>query len=31
LASAVSADIQAKVAEIVAGLKDGSIKTGVTL
>ena len=31
LAAAVSADIQAKVAEIVAGLKDGSIMTGVTL
>jgi basic membrane protein A len=31
LAAAVSADIQAKVAEVVAGLKDGSIMTGVTL
>ncbi len=31
LASAVPADVQSKVAEVVAGLKDGSIKTGVTL
>ena len=31
LASAVPADVQSKVAEIVAGLKDGSIMTGVTL
>ena len=31
LASAVPADVQSKVAEIVAGLKDGSIQTGVTL
>jgi basic membrane protein A len=31
LASAVSADIQSEVAKVVAGLKDGSVKTGVTL
>jgi basic membrane protein A len=31
LASVVPADVQSKVAEIVAGLKDGSIMTGVTL
>lgn len=31
LASAVPADVQSKVAEVVAGLKDGSIQTGVTL
>ena len=31
LASVVPADVQSKVAEIVAGLKDGSILTGVTL
>jgi basic membrane protein A len=31
LASAVPADVQSKVAEIVAGLKDGSIKSGVNL
>lgn len=31
LASAVPADVQSKVAEVVAGLKDGSIMTGVTL
>jgi basic membrane protein A and related proteins len=29
--SSISADIKAKVAEIVAGLKDGSVQTGVTL
>jgi basic membrane protein A len=31
LASAVSADIQSEVEKVVAGLKDGSVKTGVTL
>jgi basic membrane protein A len=31
LASVVPADVQSKVAEVVAGLKDGSILTGVTL
>ena len=31
LASAVPADVQSKVAEVVAGLKDGSIQTGVKI